>query len=148
MRRVLAVAAVLGLAACSLQPASDINSLLGSSAAATAVSYVAALDPTIAGYVADADSKIAADAPKVLSDACGAVSMGSEIVSAVEAIDPKLIAAATRQAIAASIAAAQPLCPPNPAPANVAQAAEAMLSLYGALKEAWAGAGVTLPSGS
>jgi hypothetical protein len=110
------------------------------------VSYVAALDPTIAGYLDEADTAIAADAPKVLSDACGAVSMGSEIVSVVATIDPKLIPAATQQAIAASIAATQPLCPPNPAPANVAQAADAMLTLYQTLEKAWTGAGVTLPA--
>jgi hypothetical protein len=146
VRRALALAAILGLGACSSQPASDINALLGSSAAATALSYVAALDPTIAGYLEDADNAIAADAPKVLSDTCGAVSMGSEIVSAIETIDPKLIATATQQAIAASVAAAAPLCPPNPPPANVAQAADEMLTLYGALEKAWAGAGVTLPA--
>lgn len=146
MRRGLALVAVLGLGACSSQPASDINSVLGSSAAATAVSYIAALDPTIAGYLNDADTAIATDAPKVLSDTCGAVSMGSEIVAAIETIDPKLIAAATQEAIAASVAATEPLCPPNPAPANVAQAADEMLTLYGALKKAWAGAGVTLPA--
>lgn len=145
MTRAFALAAVLGLGACSSQPASDINALLGSSPAETAVSYVAALDPTIAGYLGDADSAIAADAPKVLSDTCGAVSMGGEIVSAIETIDPKLISAATQQAIAASFAAAEPLCPPNPAPANVAQAANEMLTLYGALDKAWTGAGVTLP---
>ena len=145
-RAVPALAVVLGLAACSSQPASDINSLLGSSAASTALSYVAALDPTISGYLEDANNAIAADAPKVLSDTCGAVSMGSEIVSVVEAIDPELIPAATQQAIAASVAAAQPLCPPNAAPANVAQAADEMLTLYEALEKAWTGAGVTLPA--
>jgi hypothetical protein len=142
----LALAAALGLAACASQPASDINVLLGSTGAATALSYVAALDPTIADYLEDADNAIATNAPKVLSDSCGAVSMGSEIVAVVEEIDPKLISAATQQAIAASVAAAEPLCPPNPAPANVAQAAEEMLTLYGALEKAWAGAGVTLPA--
>jgi len=146
MRRGVALAAVLGLSACSSQPASDINALLGSSAASTALSYVAALDPTIAGYLEDADTAIAADAPKVLSDACGAVSMGNEVVSAIETIDPKLISATTGEAIAASVAAAGPLCPPNAAPANVAQAANAMLTLYEALEKAWAGAGVTLPT--
>jgi hypothetical protein len=142
----LALAAVLGLAACTSQPASDINALLGSTGAATALSYVAALDPTIADYLGDADNAIATNAPKVLSDACGAVSMGSEIVAAIEQIDPKLISAATQEAIAASVTAAEPLCPPNPAPANVAQAANEMLTLYAALQKAWAGAGVTLPA--
>jgi hypothetical protein len=137
---------MLGLGACSSQPASDINALLGSSAAAMALGYIAALDPTIAGYLDDADNAIVADAPKVLSDSCGAVSMGSEIVSAIETIDPKLISAATQEAIAASVAAAEPLCPPNPAPANVAQAADAMLTLYEALEKAWTGAGVALPA--
>lgn len=147
MRRAnLSLAAVALLAACSSQPQTDINTLLGSSAAGTAVSYVAALDPTIAGYLDAADTAIAADAPKVLSDACGAVSMGSEIVSVAAAIDPKLIPVATQQAIAASIAAVQPLCPPNPAPANVAQAADAMLTLYQTLEKAWTRAGVTLPA--
>jgi hypothetical protein len=146
MRRAgLALAATLGLAACNSQPASDINALLGSSAAATALSYVAALDPTIAGYLEDADNAIAADAPKILSDTCGAVSMGREIVAVIETIDPKLIPAATQQAIAASVAAAEPLCPPNQAPANVAQAADEMLMLYEALEKAWAAAGVALP---
>jgi hypothetical protein len=142
----LALAAAVGLAACASQPASDINALLGSTGAATALSYVAALDPTIADYLEDADNAIATNAPKVLSDSCGAVSMGSEIVAVVEEIDPKLIPAATQGAIAASVAAAEPLCPPNAAPANVAQAAEEMLTLYGALEKAWAGAGVTLPA--
>jgi hypothetical protein len=69
-----------------------------------------------------------------------------DIVSAVETIDPKLISAVTQEAIAASVAAALPLCPPNPAPASVAQAADEMLTLYGALEKAWSGAGVTLPA--
>ncbi|HEY1794933.1 MAG TPA: hypothetical protein VGG57_02315 [Stellaceae bacterium] len=147
MRRALpALAAVLGLAACSSQPASDINALLGSSDASTALSYVAVLDPTISGYLDEADNAIATDAPKILSDTCGAVSMGSEIVSAIEGIDPKLIPATTQQAIAASIAAAGPLCPPNPAPANVAQAAGEVMNLYEALEKAWTAAGVTLPA--
>jgi hypothetical protein len=136
------------LCACGSQPASDINALLGSSPAATALSYTAALDPTITGYLTEADNAIAADAPKVLSDTCGAVAMGNEIVAAIEKIDPKLIPAATQQAIAASVAAAQPLCPPNAAPANVAQAATEMLALYAALERAWGGAGVTLPAGN
>jgi hypothetical protein len=139
-------AAVLALAACGGQTGTDINSLLGSSAASTALSYVAALDPTIAGYLNDANTAIAANAPQVLSDACGAISMGNEIVTAIETIDPKAISAATQETIAASIAAAQPLCPPNAAPANVAQAASSMLTLYQALEKAWTGAGVTLPA--
>ncbi len=148
-RSTLVAGAMLGaLCACSSQPQSDINALVGSSSASTALSYVAALDPTISGYLDEADNAIAADAPKVLSDACGAVAMGNEIVLAVEKIDPKLIPAATQQAIAASFAAAQPLCPPNAAPANVAQAADAVLTLYEALEKAWSGAGVTLPAGN
>lgn len=146
-RFTLVAGATLGtLCACSSQPQSDINALVGSSPAATALSYVAALDPTISGYLGEADSAVAANAPKVLSDACGAVAMGNEIVSTIETIDPKLIPAATQQAIAASVTAAEPLCPPNPAPANVAEAAKEMLSLYAALARAWAGAGVSLPA--
>jgi hypothetical protein len=141
-------ATLAALCACSSQPQGDINALVGSSPAGTALSYVAALDPTISGYLDKADNAIAADAPKVLSDACGAVAMGNEIVLAIEKIDPKLIPAATQQAIAASVAGAQPLCPPNPAPANVAQAANEVLTLYTALGQAWGGAGVTLPAGN
>lgn len=148
MRRAgLGIAAFAVLSACSLsQPAEDINSLLGSSAASTAVSYVAALDPTIAGYLDDADKEIAADAPKVLSDTCGAVSMGNEIVSVVQTIDPKLIPSATQQSIAGSVAAIQRVCPPSAAPTNVAQAAQSALGLYQALEKAWTDAGVALPA--
>lgn len=143
----LGLGAAAALGACSkTQPEADINALLGSSAASTALTYVAALDPTIGAYLDDADTAIAANAPKVLSDTCGAISMGAEILSTIETIDPTLIAAATQQALAASIAAAQPLCPPNAAPANVAQAANEALTLYAALEKAWTGAGVSLPA--
>lgn len=143
LKRLLGVTALAGtVVACSSQTTTDINALLGSSAASTALSYVAALNPTISGYLNDADVAIAANAPQILSDTCGAVSMGNEIVTTIEALDPTLIPATTQASLAASYAATTPLCPPNAPPANVAAAAEDMLALYKGLSAAWTKAGV------
>lgn len=131
-----------GLAACA--GVTDINALLGGSAADTAIAYVAALDPTLSGYLTNADAVIGADAGTVLKVACGADSMANFVVATTETIDPKLIPQATQQSLAASfVAISAGPCGTAP-PANVAQAAQEALALYAQLKAAWSGAGVTV----
>ncbi|HEX3884730.1 MAG TPA: hypothetical protein VHW66_18905 [Stellaceae bacterium] len=61
LRLLLAASAISALAACGVLTTTNINSLLGSSAASTALSYIAGLNPTIAGYLTDANSAIAAN---------------------------------------------------------------------------------------
>jgi hypothetical protein len=145
MRTILAAAALaaFGLSGCSTAAQRDINAILGSSVASTAVSYVAALDPTLVKYLDNADAAIAAEAPKVLKYACGAVSMGNLIVGTVHTVDPKLIDDATYQLIETAVAAVQAPCT-NP-PQNIADAAHQALGVYGEIFQAIKGAGVALP---
>jgi hypothetical protein len=141
----LVVAAALfgfGLSACSTTAQRDINAVLGSSVAAEAVRYVAALDPALSGYLADADAAIARDAPQVLKVACGAVSMGNLIVGTVHTIDPRLVSDALYREIEASVAAIEAPCS-NP-PQNLAGAARAALAAWSGVFQAIKDAGVAV----
>lgn len=140
-------ASVGGCASLNPQQQADINTLLGSSVASTAVQYVAALDPQISGYLSNIDAAVAKDAPGVLNVACGSGNMGNLIFSTVETIDPKLISAATAQTEKTAYATLVAICPPNPAPGSIADVArEAFAAYQQVIGAATSGTGVSIPT--
>jgi hypothetical protein len=141
-----AAVATLGLplltaSTCS-QTAADINVLLGSSAASTMLSYVAALDPTVSKTLTSADASIKANAAGVLKVVCGSGAAADFVFQTAVKLKPTLFSASDQAAEAAAIKSLNAVCPPAAPPTTVADAATAAIAAYQEIAKALAGGGV------
>ncbi len=147
--RVAALIAALlftsALPACvSPQVQQDINTLLQGSPASTMVSYVASLNPQVSDILTNVDAAIATNAPRVLAIACGVGSAANFVFRTTAILDPKLISADAAMREGQAFAALESVCPPNPPPANLADAARIAFGAYQQIVGGTQAAGVAL----
>ena len=136
---------LLTAATCSTQQVTDINALLGNSAASTMLAYLAGLDPQVSSVLADVDTAIANDAPGVLKIACGGGSAANFVFQTAGTLDPALITPAMVQEEAAAFGVLSKSCPPNPPPTSLADAARAAWAAYQQIMAGVQSANVTVP---
>ena len=133
---------------CSNQATTDINALLGGSAASSMLAYLGGLDPQVGSILTDVDAAIATNAPRVLAVACGGGSAANFVFQTASVLAPKVVTPAmlAEEKLAFGILSAN--CPPNPPPTNLATAAQAAWGAYQQILAGTQGAGVVVPPAS